>query len=148
MHPCLHEMLTVIGITGHPLNICWRRWITSAHRITAALPFCEYFHHLEQLSLGIAVNKCDSWVWFPPCRDPVNQAKQSKQRLLEQIQSHRFQEWNQEPGPEIHCHNKEWPSQMQFFSPNLDSRKHKLTGFSFNPFILSASLQFILFSKL
>ncbi|TNM99482.1 hypothetical protein fugu_012515 [Takifugu bimaculatus] len=63
-----------------------------------------------------------------PVLDPVNQAKQSKQRLLEQIQSHRFQEWNQEPGPEIHCHNNEWPSQMQFFSPNLDSRKHKLTG--------------------
>uniref|UniRef100_H3CWS4 Rho guanine nucleotide exchange factor (GEF) 33 n=1 Tax=Tetraodon nigroviridis TaxID=99883 RepID=H3CWS4_TETNG len=61
-------------------------------------------------------------------RDSVNQAKQSKQRLLEQIQSHRFQDWNQDLGPELHCHNKEWASQMPLFSPNLESRKLKHTG--------------------
>lgn len=70
----------------------------------------------------------------------MNQAKQSKQRLLEQIQAHRFQDWNQDLGPEIHCQSKEWASQMQFFSPNLESRKHKHTGFPFNHFTLSSPL--------
>lgn len=58
----------------------------------------------------------------------MNQAKQSKQRLLEQIQAHGFQDWNQDLGPEIYTGHKEWTSQMQFFSPNLESRKHKHTG--------------------
>ncbi|XP_018517182.1 LOW QUALITY PROTEIN: rho guanine nucleotide exchange factor 33 [Lates calcarifer] len=58
----------------------------------------------------------------------VNQVKQSKQRLLEQIQSHRFQDWDRERDHETHCYDTEWPAQLPFFSPDLDSRNHKPTG--------------------
>ncbi|KAK9541166.1 hypothetical protein VZT92_001231 [Zoarces viviparus] len=65
-----------------------------------------------------------------PCNSAMlehaNQVKRSKQRLLEQIQAHRFQDWDQEP--ETHCYESEWPSQLPFFSPDLDSRNHKPTG--------------------
>ncbi|GLD69597.1 rho guanine nucleotide exchange factor 33, partial [Lates japonicus] len=58
----------------------------------------------------------------------VNQVKQSKQRLLEQIQSHRFQDWDRERDHETHCYDTEWSAQLPFFSPDLDSRNHKPTG--------------------
>lgn len=61
-------------------------------------------------------------------REHANQVKQSKQRLLEQIQSHRFQEWDRDLDPEIHCYDTEWPSQLPFFSLDPDSRNHKPTG--------------------
>ena len=62
-------------------------------------------------------------------REHANQVKRSKQRLLEQIQSHRFPEWDREQDPETHCYDTEWPSQpLQFFSPELDPRNHKPTG--------------------
>lgn len=64
-------------------------------------------------------------------REHANQVKQSKQRLLEQIQSHRFQEWDKGLSPEIHCYDAEWPSKLPIFSPDLNSRNHKPTGYCF-----------------
>lgn len=63
-----------------------------------------------------------------PHREHANQVRRNKQRLLEQIQSHRFQDWDRDQDPETHCYDTEWPSQLQFFSPDLDSRNHKPTG--------------------
>ncbi|XP_075902287.1 uncharacterized protein arhgef33 isoform X2 [Nelusetta ayraudi] len=55
-----------------------------------------------------------------------NQVRQSKQRLLEQIQQiHRFQEWDRDQDPELHCYGSEWPSQLPFYNPELDPRNHK-----------------------
>lgn len=54
--------------------------------------------------------------------------KRRKQCLLEQIQSHRFQDWDHSQDPQSHSYNAEWPSQMPFFSHNLDSRNPKQTG--------------------
>ncbi|XP_026209408.1 rho guanine nucleotide exchange factor 33 isoform X2 [Anabas testudineus] len=65
-----------------------------------------------------------------PCSSAMlqhaNYAKHSKQQLLEQIQSHRFQDWDRDQDPETHCYDREWPSQHPFYSP--DSRNHKATG--------------------
>ncbi|XP_061645116.1 rho guanine nucleotide exchange factor 33 isoform X3 [Phyllopteryx taeniolatus] len=59
----------------------------------------------------------------------TNQAKHSKQRLLEQIQSsHRFHEWDREHEPEASSYQPDWPPQLQYYSPDVDSRKHKPTG--------------------
>ncbi|KAA8583542.1 rho guanine nucleotide exchange factor 33 [Etheostoma spectabile] len=67
-----------------------------------------------------------------PCNsamlEHVHQVKLSKQRLLEQIQSHHFQDRDRDQEPETHCYDTEWPSKLQFFSPELDSRSHKPTG--------------------
>lgn len=72
-----------------------------------------------------------------PCRllhrEHVNQVRQSKQRLLEQIQQvHRFQEWDrdrdQDQDPEVHRYGSEWPTQLPFYSPELDPRNHKPSG--------------------
>lgn len=54
--------------------------------------------------------------------------KRRKQCLLEQIQSHRFQDWDHSQDPQGRCYNAEWPSQVPFFSHNLDSRNPKQTG--------------------
>lgn len=55
--------------------------------------------------------------------------RQSKQRLLEQIQQiHRFQEWDRDQDPELHCYGSEWPSQLPFYNPELDPRNHKPSG--------------------
>lgn len=59
-------------------------------------------------------------------REHANQVKRSKQRLLEQIQSHRFPDWDREQDPETY--DTEWPSQLQFFNPELDPRNHKPSG--------------------
>lgn len=61
-------------------------------------------------------------------REHANQVKRRKQCLLEQIQSHRFQDWDRDQDPETHCYDAEWPSHLPFFSPDLDSRNHKPTG--------------------
>ncbi|XP_031696729.1 rho guanine nucleotide exchange factor 33-like [Anarrhichthys ocellatus] len=82
---------------------------------------------LKTVESGIQANNIGSPY---PCNSAMlehaNQVKRSKQRLLEQIQSRRFQDWDQEPG--THCYESEWPSQLPFFSPDLDSRNHKPTG--------------------
>lgn len=55
--------------------------------------------------------------------------RQSKQRLLEQIQQiHRFQEWDRDQDPELHGYGSEWPSQLPFYNPELDPRNHKPSG--------------------
>ncbi|XP_032408958.1 rho guanine nucleotide exchange factor 33 isoform X5 [Xiphophorus hellerii] len=58
----------------------------------------------------------------------ANMVKRRKQCLLEQIQSHRFQDWDHSQDPQSRCYNTEWPSQVPFFSHNLDSRNPKQTG--------------------
>ncbi|XP_042358714.1 rho guanine nucleotide exchange factor 33 [Plectropomus leopardus] len=67
-----------------------------------------------------------------PCNSAMlehaNQVKRSKQRLLEQMQSHRFQDWDRDKDPESHCYDAEWPAQLPFFSPEMDLRNHKPTG--------------------
>ncbi|XP_034538200.1 rho guanine nucleotide exchange factor 33 [Notolabrus celidotus] len=60
--------------------------------------------------------------------EQANQVKQSKQRLLDQIHSHRFQAWEREQNSESHCYDTDWVPQLQFFSPNVESRNHKPTG--------------------
>ncbi|KAM9345415.1 rho guanine nucleotide exchange factor 33 [Symphorus nematophorus] len=84
---------------------------------------------LKTVESGIQVNNIGSPY---PCSSAMlehaNQVKRSKQRLLEQIQSHHFQEWDRDQNPETHCYNTEWPSQLPFFSPDLDSQNHKLAG--------------------
>nr|XP_057914216.1 rho guanine nucleotide exchange factor 33 [Doryrhamphus excisus] len=57
-------------------------------------------------------------------RNHASQAKHSKQRLLEQIQSHRFHDWDRDPETKPY----EWPSQLQHYSPDVDSRKRKGLG--------------------
>ncbi|XP_074503264.1 rho guanine nucleotide exchange factor 33 [Sebastes fasciatus] len=80
---------------------------------------------LKTVESGIQANNIGSPY---PCAmlEHANQVKQSKQRLLEQIQSHRFQDWDQDA--ETHCYDTEWPSQLPFFSPDLDSRNHRPSG--------------------
>ncbi|XP_037542940.1 rho guanine nucleotide exchange factor 33 [Nematolebias whitei] len=58
----------------------------------------------------------------------ANMVRRRKQCLLEQIQSHRFQDWNRNQDPEHHCYDTEWPSHLPLFSPDLDSRTQKPTG--------------------
>ncbi|XP_034068790.1 LOW QUALITY PROTEIN: rho guanine nucleotide exchange factor 33 [Gymnodraco acuticeps] len=84
-------------------------------------------HLLKTVESGIQANNIGSPY---PCNSAMlehaNQVKRSKQRLLDQIQSHRFQEW--EPDRETHCYDTEWPSQLTYFNPELDSQNHKPTG--------------------
>ncbi|XP_014184678.1 rho guanine nucleotide exchange factor 33 isoform X2 [Haplochromis burtoni] len=67
-----------------------------------------------------------------PCSSAMlehaNQVRRRKQCLLEQIQSHRFQDWDRDQETETHCYDAEWPSRLPFFSHELDSRNHKPTG--------------------
>eukprot|EP00064_Thunnus_orientalis_P003122 superscaffoldBa00000247_g3130 len=93
---------------------------------------------LKTVESGIQANNIGSPY---PCSsvmlEHANQVKRSKQRLLEQIQTHRFQDWDRDQDPETHCYETEWPSQLPFFSPELDSRNHKPAGIrqkqTFNP---------------
>uniref|UniRef100_UPI0037E982C8 rho guanine nucleotide exchange factor 33 n=1 Tax=Semicossyphus pulcher TaxID=241346 RepID=UPI0037E982C8 len=84
---------------------------------------------LKTVESGIQANNIGSPY---PCNgamlEHANQVKQSKQRLLEQIQSHRFQTWDQDQDSDAHCYDTEWPPQLQFFSPSMDSRNHKPTA--------------------
>ncbi|KAM6997108.1 rho guanine nucleotide exchange factor 33 [Tautogolabrus adspersus] len=89
---------------------------------------------LKTVESGIKANNIGSPY---PCSSAMlehaNQVKQSKQRLLEQIQSHRFQAWDRDQDSESHGYDPEWPPQLQFFSPNMDSRNHKQTGLGIIP---------------
>ncbi|KAM9804094.1 rho guanine nucleotide exchange factor 33 [Neosynchiropus ocellatus] len=58
--------------------------------------------------------------------DHSNHIKQSKQRLLEQMQSHRYQNWEEEP--DTNNYEREWHSNTPYLSPEMDPRNHKLTG--------------------
>ncbi|XP_053189256.1 rho guanine nucleotide exchange factor 33 [Scomber japonicus] len=84
---------------------------------------------LKTVESGIQANSIGSPY---PCSsvmlEHANQMKRTKQRLLEQIPSHRFQDWDRNQDPETHCYDTEWGSQLPFFSPELDSRNHKPAG--------------------
>ncbi|XP_053730185.1 rho guanine nucleotide exchange factor 33 isoform X5 [Synchiropus splendidus] len=58
--------------------------------------------------------------------DHSNHIKQSKQRLLEQMQSHRYQNWEEDSNTSNY--EREWHSNTPYFSPDTDSRNHQLTG--------------------
>ncbi|KAM9847996.1 rho guanine nucleotide exchange factor 33 [Aulostomus maculatus] len=58
----------------------------------------------------------------------ANHVKRSKQRLLEQIQAHRSQDWDRDQDTETNCYDTDWRPQLPFFSPDLDSRNHKPMG--------------------
>ncbi|XP_041804093.1 rho guanine nucleotide exchange factor 33 [Chelmon rostratus] len=84
---------------------------------------------LKTVESGIQANSIGSpYPYSSAAIERANQVNRSKQRLLEQIQSHRFQDWDRDKDPETHCSDSEWPSQLPFFSPDLDSRNHKPTG--------------------
>ncbi|XP_069000121.1 rho guanine nucleotide exchange factor 33 [Embiotoca jacksoni] len=84
---------------------------------------------LKTVESGIQANNIGSPY---PCSSAMlehaNQVKRRKQCLLEQIQSHRFQDWDRDQNPEAHCCDTDWPPQLPFFSPDVDSRNHKPTG--------------------
>ncbi|XP_074531322.1 rho guanine nucleotide exchange factor 33 isoform X2 [Halichoeres trimaculatus] len=84
---------------------------------------------LKTVETGIQANNIGSPY---PCSSAMlehaNQVKQSKQRLLDQIQSHRFQAWDRDHESESHCYDTEWVPQLHFFSSNVESRNHKPTG--------------------
>ncbi|XP_076599547.1 rho guanine nucleotide exchange factor 33 isoform X1 [Chaetodon auriga] len=84
---------------------------------------------LKTVESGIQANSIGSpYPYSSAMLERANQVNRSKQRLLEQIQSHRFQDWDRDKDPETHCSDSEWPSQLPFFSPDMDSRNHKPTG--------------------
>ncbi|XP_034753569.1 rho guanine nucleotide exchange factor 33 [Etheostoma cragini] len=83
---------------------------------------------LKTVESGIPGNNIGSPYPCNSAIEHVHQVKLSKQRLLEQIQSHHFQDRDRDQEPETHCYDTEWPSKLQFFSPEVDSRSHKPTG--------------------
>ncbi|XP_029962395.1 rho guanine nucleotide exchange factor 33 [Salarias fasciatus] len=86
-------------------------------------------HLLKSVESGIQTSSLGSPY---PCSgaalEHANQVKRRKQCLLEQIQSHRFQDWDPDLDPETHRYGAEWTAQLPFFSPDPDSRNHKATG--------------------
>ncbi|XP_030603316.1 rho guanine nucleotide exchange factor 33 isoform X2 [Archocentrus centrarchus] len=86
-------------------------------------------HLLKTVESGIQASNAGSPY---PCSSAMlehaNQVKRRKQCLLEQIQSHQFQDWERDQDPETHSYDAEWPSHLPFFSADLDSRNHKPTG--------------------
>nr|XP_020457478.1 rho guanine nucleotide exchange factor 33 [Monopterus albus] len=83
--------------------------------------FTAQYHHLLQHNQELLLHNHKELK-----REHANQARDSKQRLLEQIQSHCFQDRDQES--ETHGYDREWTSQLPFFSHDLDSRSYKPTG--------------------
>ncbi|XP_029305832.1 rho guanine nucleotide exchange factor 33 isoform X2 [Cottoperca gobio] len=83
--------------------------------------FTTQYHHLLQHNQELLLHNRKEVK-----REHANQVKWSKQRLLEQIQSHRFQDWDQDH--KSHCYDTEWPSQLTFCSPELEPQIHKPTG--------------------
>ncbi|KAM8859335.1 rho guanine nucleotide exchange factor 33 isoform 1-T1 [Spinachia spinachia] len=79
---------------------------------------------LKTVESGIQANDIGSPYPCSAALEHANQVRRSKQRLLEQIQSHRFQDWD----PESHGHDSECPPQLPFFNPDLDSRNQKAPG--------------------
>ncbi|XP_030012781.1 rho guanine nucleotide exchange factor 33 [Sphaeramia orbicularis] len=81
---------------------------------------------LKTVESGIQSNNIGSP--YPSSSSMMEHAKRNKQRLLEQMQSRRFQDWDRDQDPEPHCYDPEWPTQIPFFSPELDSQNHKPAG--------------------
>ncbi|KAF0027709.1 hypothetical protein F2P81_020450 [Scophthalmus maximus] len=90
--------------------------------------FTAQYHHLLQHNQELLLHNRTEVK-----REHANQVKRSKQRLLEQMQSHRFQDWERDRDPEGHCYDSDWPPQLPFFSPDLDPRSHKPTGLGIIP---------------
>ncbi|KAM4729834.1 uncharacterized protein arhgef33 isoform 3-T3 [Anableps anableps] len=86
-------------------------------------------HLLKTVEGGIQTNNIGSpYPGSNAMLEHANMVKRRKQCLLEQIQSHRFQDWDHSQDPQSHCYNAEWPSQVPFFSHNLDSKNPKQIG--------------------
>ncbi|XP_061600916.1 rho guanine nucleotide exchange factor 33 isoform X3 [Cololabis saira] len=84
---------------------------------------------LKTVESGIQTNNIGSpYPGSNAMLEHANMVRRRKQCLLEQIQSHRFQDWDRDQDPDGHCYDTEWPSQSQFFSSDLDSRNQKQIG--------------------
>ncbi|XP_013873031.1 rho guanine nucleotide exchange factor 33 isoform X2 [Austrofundulus limnaeus] len=84
---------------------------------------------LKTVETGIQTNNIGSpYPRSNAMLEHANMVRRRKQCLLEQIQSHRFQDWNRNQDPEKHCYETEWPSHLPLFSSDLDSRTQKPTG--------------------
>uniref|UniRef100_A0A667ZKF4 Rho guanine nucleotide exchange factor (GEF) 33 n=1 Tax=Myripristis murdjan TaxID=586833 RepID=A0A667ZKF4_9TELE len=80
----------------------------------------------KTVECGIQANDLGSP--YPPNHamlEHANQVKRSKQRLLEQIQSRRFQDWDRDRDPEPHRYDPDRTSHLPFFSPDPN---HKPAG--------------------
>ncbi|CAG6016574.1 unnamed protein product [Menidia menidia] len=83
---------------------------------------------LKTVESGIQANSISSpYPGGSAVLEHANMVKRRKQCLLEQIQSHRFQDWDHDQNPESHCYDSDWQPQ-QFFGSDLDSRTQKQTG--------------------
>ncbi|XP_041866566.1 rho guanine nucleotide exchange factor 33 isoform X2 [Melanotaenia boesemani] len=84
---------------------------------------------LKTVESGIQANNIGSpYPGGTAALEHANMVKRRKQCLLEQIQSHRFQDWDHDQDPENHCYDSDWPSQLPFYSSDMDSRNQKQTG--------------------
>ncbi|XP_061915541.1 rho guanine nucleotide exchange factor 33 isoform X3 [Entelurus aequoreus] len=63
---------------------------------------------------------------YPHNSSMLNHASQTKHS--KQIQSQRFHDWDRDQDREPSRYEPEWPSQLQYFSPDVDSRKQKGLG--------------------
>ncbi|XP_072293561.1 rho guanine nucleotide exchange factor 33 isoform X2 [Eucyclogobius newberryi] len=63
---------------------------------------------------------------YPASSAVLEHAKRNKQRLLEQMQSCRFPDWDRDLDPD--CYEPEWASQLPFLNSEMDSRIHKTPG--------------------
>ncbi|XP_055083188.1 rho guanine nucleotide exchange factor 33 [Periophthalmus magnuspinnatus] len=79
--------------------------------------FTAQYHHLLQHNQELLLHN----------RKEIKreQAKRNKQRLLEQMQTRRFPDWDHDHDPERYV--PEWASQLPFFNTDMDSR-HKSPG--------------------
>ncbi|XP_028280104.1 rho guanine nucleotide exchange factor 33 [Parambassis ranga] len=83
---------------------------------------------LKTVESGIQANISSPYTCSSTMMDHANQVKLRKQCLLEQIQSHRFQDWDRDQEPESRCYDSEWTPQVPFFSPEQDPQNHKSAG--------------------
>lgn len=120
------------------------KWDSSEqHWLTVPLHQCSHVVSISSKVLFVAkevtysrMDLLHGHIFFFPNRERANQVKRNKQQLLEQIQSRHFQEWERDRDPETHCYDTDWPSQLPFFSPELDSRNHKPTGVWLQVFLI------------
>lgn len=80
---------------------------------------------LKTVESGMQANSIGSP--YPANSAVLEHTKRNKQRLLEQLQSHRFPDWDRDHD-ESHCYEAEWGSQMPFLNSDMDSRLHKSPG--------------------
>lgn len=80
---------------------------------------------LKTVESGIQANSIGSP--YPASSAALEHAKRNKQRLLEQMQSRRFPDWDRDHD-EPRCYEPEWASQLPFLNNDMDSRHHKSPG--------------------